>query len=106
MREARLLSHYYVASDHFLLGLLADHEGLSCSVSLLQTDPQRLAQAAQAARPRRLRFGLTHEPMLVAFARTIIERQAAMEAGDYARAKKLHNTTRWVASTGPRPSIE
>ena len=98
VREARSISHYFVGSEHILLGLLRQDEGLAArSLSLLETDARRLARVADRMRRRNECLVVADAVALAAHARAHVDLRAAIEARDFERAARLHRRSRFIA---------
>ena len=96
VREARSISHYFVGSEHILLGLLRQDEGLATrSLSLLEIDARRLARVAEEMRRANGRFAV-NPTVLTMYARAHVELRAAIQARDFERAALLHRRARFM----------
>lgn len=93
VREARSISHYFVGSEHILLGLLRQDEGLAMrSLSLLEIDARRLAPVAERRRRVNECLAVADATVLAAHARAYVEMRAAIEARDFQRAARLRRS--------------
>jgi ATP-dependent Clp protease ATP-binding subunit ClpA len=104
LREAQRLKHNYIGTEHILLGVVRENEGVAARILLdLGADAEDVRSAVTAMLGGRLPRE-ADQPLEDEIARLQAEKEAAIESQDFERAARLREQQRELRR-GTRPRV-
>ncbi len=109
LREARALKHYYIGTEHIVLGLARENGGVAARILLdFDADAEKIRDEVigmmsgahgrerrrPGLRPSERRAAESHPELAAELERVRIEKQAMSEAGRFEEAARLHDRER------------